>query len=104
MVKEERWKVVLKYKISANNQVYTILFSLWINILLLTIPVGFIVNYLYVNSIAIFIINFITIIPLTVILSYTTKEIALHASDILGGLLNVTFRYISPLFICPNII
>jgi len=37
-------------------------------------------------------------------LNYATKEIALRAGDILGGLLNVTFRYISPLLIYPNII
>ncbi|XTI96068.1 hypothetical protein V2W45_1474932 [Cenococcum geophilum] len=63
-----------------------------INILLLTVPVGFVVNYLYINGIAIFIVNFITIIPLAVIISYTTKEIALRAGNILGGLLNATFR------------
>jgi Ca2+:H+ antiporter len=72
--------------------------------LLLTIPVGFIVNYLHVNGITIFIINFITIIPLTIILSYTTKEITLRAGNTLGGLLNTTFRHVSPLLICPNII
>jgi Ca2+:H+ antiporter len=73
-------------------------------LLLLTVPVGFIVNYLYVNGITIFIVNFITIIPLAVMLSYATKEIALRAGNILGGLLNVTFGYISPLLVCPNII
>ena len=62
------------------------------------------VNYLHVNSITIFIINFIAIIPLAVMLSYATKEIALRAGNILGGLLNATFRYISPLLIYPNII
>jgi Ca2+:H+ antiporter len=72
--------------------------------LLLAIPIGFIVNYLYVNGITIFIVNFIAIILLTVMLNYTTKEIALRASDILGGLLNATFGYISLLLICPNII
>jgi len=72
--------------------------------LLLTIPVSFMVNYFYINGITIFIVNFITIIPLTVMLNYTTKEIALRAGDILGGLLNVTFGYVSPLLVCPNII
>jgi len=62
------------------------------------------VNYLYINSITIFIVNFIAIIPLTTIISYATKEIALRAGNILGGLLNITFRYISPLLIYPNII
>ncbi|XTI91394.1 hypothetical protein V2W45_1471179 [Cenococcum geophilum] len=50
------------------------------------------VNYLYVNGITIFIVNFIAIIPLTVMLSYTTKEITLRASNTLGSLLNATFR------------
>jgi len=62
------------------------------------------VNYLHVNSITIFIVNFMAIIPLTTILSYATEEITLRAGNILGGLLNVTFRYVSPLLICPNII
>jgi Ca2+/H+ antiporter len=46
----------------------------------------------------------LTIILLTIILSYITKEIALHVGNTLGSLLNITFRYISPLFISPNII
>ena len=62
------------------------------------------INYLYVNNIIIFTVNFITIIPLAVMLSYITKEIALYTSNILGGLLNVTFRYIFLLLVCPNII
>jgi Ca2+:H+ antiporter len=72
--------------------------------LLLTVPVGFIVNYLYINGIAIFIVNFIAIIPLAIIISCATKEIARRAGNILGGLLNATFRYVSLLLICPNII
>jgi len=62
------------------------------------------VNYLYINGIAIFIVNFIAIILLTAMISYTTKEIILRAGNILGGLLNAAFRYISPLFIYSNII
>ena len=72
--------------------------------LLLAISVGFVINYLYVNGIAIFIVNFIAIIPLAVMLSYITEEIALRASDILGGFLNATFGYIFLLLVCPNII
>jgi len=72
--------------------------------LFLAIPVGFIVNYLYVNGITIFIINFIAIIPLTIILNYTTKEIALRAGNTLSGLLNAIFKYVSLLFIYLNII
>ena len=70
----------------------------------LAIPVSFMVNYLHINSITIFIVNFIAIIPLIIMLSYAIEEIALHTGDILGGLLNATFGYISPLLICLNII
>ena len=80
------------------------MFGLWINILLLTIPVGFVVNYLHINGIVIFIVNFIAIILLAAMLSGATEKIALHASDTYGGLLNATFGYISPLLVCPNII
>ena len=72
--------------------------------LLLAIPVGFMVNYFYVNSITIFIVNFIAIIPLTIMLSYATKEIALRAGNTLNSLLNATFGYVSPLLVCLNII
>ncbi|XTI92042.1 hypothetical protein V2W45_1471700 [Cenococcum geophilum] len=49
-------------------------------------------NYLHVNSIAIFIVNFIAIIPLAIMISYATKEITRRAGNTLGGLLNATFR------------
>jgi len=62
------------------------------------------VNYFHVNSITIFIVNFIVIIPLTAMLNYTIKEIALYTSNILKSLLNTTFRYIFPLLVCFNII
>jgi len=35
------------------DQVRAVLFSSWINLLLLAVPVGFVVNYLHVNGIAI---------------------------------------------------
>ena len=72
--------------------------------LLLAVPISFVVNYLHINGIAIFIVNFITIILLAVMISYITEEIARRAGNTLGGLLNVTFGYVSLLLICLNII
>jgi len=72
--------------------------------LLLAVPISFVVNYLHINGITIFIVNFIAIIPLAAMLSCATEEIALHTSNTLGGILNTTFGYISPFLICPNII
>ena len=37
-------------------------------------------------------------------LNYAIKEIALCASNILGSLLNATFKYVSLLLVYPNII
>ena len=70
----------------------------------LAVFVGFMVNYFYINGITIFIINFVAIIPLAAMFSYVTEEIVLRTSNILGGLLNATFRYISLFLIYSNII
>lgn len=43
------------------------------------------------NDVAIFVVNFIAIIPLAGTLSYATEEIALRTGEVLGGLLNATF-------------
>ena len=52
------------------------------------------VNYLHINGVAIFVVNFIAIVPLAEILSYATEEIALRVGETLGGLLNATFGYV----------
>ncbi len=56
------------------------------------IPVGIAVHFAHLNPVAIFVINFIAIILLTVMLSYATEEIAFHTGETLGGLLNATFE------------
>ncbi|KAI9786027.1 MAG: hypothetical protein M1835_003196 [Candelina submexicana] len=73
------------------GQIRATVLNSWINILLIAVPIGIIVNYVHVNPIAIFTINFIAIIPLAALLSYATEEIALRTSETLGGLLNATF-------------
>ena len=54
-------------------------------------PVGIAMYYAHVNPVAVFVINFIAIIPLAGMLSYATEEIALRVGETLGGLLNATF-------------
>ncbi len=80
-----------KQRFTLLGQIRAAVFNSWINILLVAVPVGIIVNYLHVTPIAIFTINFVAIIPLAAILSYATEEIALRTSETLGGLLNATF-------------
>jgi Ca2+:H+ antiporter len=79
------------------NQLKNTLFNSWINILLIAAPIGIALHFTPVNEsapVAIFVINFIAIIPLAALLSYATEEIALRVGETLGGLLNATFGYV----------
>lgn len=66
-------------------------FGSWINILLIMVPVGIGLEYSGVNKVAVFVVNFIAIIPLAAMLSYATEELAMYIGEVLGGLLNATF-------------
>jgi Ca2+:H+ antiporter len=72
----------------------------WINVLLLMVPVGFVVNYLHIGDIPVFVINFFAIIPLAAMLSTATEELALRVGETMGGLLNATFGYVGH---CPSV-
>ncbi|KAF4983068.1 hypothetical protein FZEAL_1436 [Fusarium zealandicum] len=74
------------------NQLQRTFLNSWINILIIAAPVGIALNYVPgVNRIAVFVVNFIAIIPLAAILSFATEEIALRTGEVLGGLINATF-------------
>ncbi|EME78734.1 uncharacterized protein MYCFIDRAFT_216745 [Pseudocercospora fijiensis CIRAD86] len=77
-------------KIPFMSQFKAVFFS-WINILLIAVPVGIAIEYAHVNKIAVFVVNFIAIIPLAAMLSYSTEELAMYIGEVLGGLLNATF-------------
>lgn len=79
------------HKFTFKNQFRAAFLSSWINILLLVAPVGIILEATHQNPIAVFVVNFIAIIPLAALLSYATEEIALRVGETLGGLLNATF-------------
>ncbi|KEF54017.1 Ca2+:H+ antiporter [Exophiala aquamarina CBS 119918] len=80
-----------KKKFTARGQIRATLFNSWINVLLIASPVGIAVHYAGVNDVAVFVINFIAIIPLAAMLSYATEEIALRTGEVIGGLLNASF-------------
>lgn len=74
------------------NQIQRTLLNSWINILLIAAPVGIILGAIpNMNNYAIFVVNFIAIIPLAAMLSFATEEIALRTGETLGGLLNASF-------------
>lgn len=84
-----------KTPFTVGNQLQRTVLNSWINILLVAAPVGIALNYVpSVNRIAVFVVNFIAIVPLAAMLSFATEEIALRTGETLGGLLNATFGYV----------
>ncbi|KAK2608965.1 hypothetical protein QQS21_002541 [Conoideocrella luteorostrata] len=73
------------------NQLQRTFLSSWINILILAAPAGIAMHYVGVDGKAVFVVNFIAIIPLAAMLSFATEEVALRTGETLGGLINATF-------------
>ncbi|GFF66724.1 vacuolar calcium ion transporter [Aspergillus lentulus] len=88
---EEGKDVPDKQKFTAIGQLKATLFNSWINLLLIAAPVGIALNYVDVDPVAVFVVNFIAIIPLAALLSYATEEIAIRTGETIGGLLNASF-------------
>ena len=80
-----------KHPFTVWGQIKNTIFNSWINILLIAVPVGIAVNYVKIDPVGIFVVNFIAIIPLAAMLSYATEEIAMHTGETIGGLLNASF-------------
>jgi Ca2+:H+ antiporter len=68
-----------------------VLLSNYANILLFFVPLGIIAGALGWSPTAVFILNFMAIIPLAALLSFATEELALEVGETLGGLMNATF-------------
>jgi Ca2+:H+ antiporter len=62
--------------------------------LLIAAPVGVAIHFVNVSPVAVFVVNFIAIIPLAALLSYATEEIAIRVGETLRGLLNATFGFV----------
>lgn len=71
------------------------------NILLPIVPVALTFGFLGMNPIAVFVLNFLAIIPLASLLSDATEELAEHVGHTLGGLLNATFGNTTELIARP---
>lgn len=81
-----------KEPFTVRNQIQRTIFGSWLNILLLAAPVGIAINYIpAVDRKAVFVVNFIAIVPLAGMLGFATEEIALRTGETVGGLLNATF-------------
>jgi Ca2+:H+ antiporter len=78
-------------KFTVASQLRATVLNSWINVLILAAPAGIALHVVEANPVAIFVVNFIAIIPLAAMLSYATEEIALRTGETIGGLLNASF-------------
>jgi len=66
-------------------------FSNWINVLLIFVPLGILAGALEWSQTLIFVFNFLALMPMAKLLGLATEELSLHTSQTIGGLLNATF-------------
>ncbi len=76
---------------TVGNQLRAAIFNSWLNVLLLAVPAGFIVNYLHLNPIIVFFVNFGAILPLTTLFSYAIDDLRLRFKGIGGMLIYMSF-------------
>jgi Ca2+:H+ antiporter len=70
---------------------YATLVTNYVNWLLIFVPLGILAGELGWGPPAVFILNFIAIVPLASLLSFATEELSAKLGETLGGLLNATF-------------
>lgn len=61
-----------------------------INLMLIFVPAGFLVNYLGYSATTIFVVNFLAMMPLASLLGDFTEEVSAHTNQTLGGLIQAT--------------
>lgn len=81
-----------KQKFTLVGQLKATIFNSWINIFILAAPVGIALSQVKgIDPVAVFVVNFVAIIPLAAMLGYATEEVAMRTGETIGGLLNATF-------------
>ncbi|KAF7904304.1 hypothetical protein EAF00_001638 [Botryotinia globosa] len=83
--------VMVSYSASAWHVGKVTLYSSYVNVLLIFVPLGIVAGLTHWDPVVIFTLNFFAIIPLASILSFATEEISMKLGETLGGLLNATF-------------
>jgi len=81
----------VRYPMNFLHLTWATLASNYTNVLLVFVPAGIILGALDINPTAIFIVNFLAIIPLAALLSFATEELSVKLGQTVGGLMNATF-------------
>ena len=70
---------------------WEVLISNYANILLVFVPLGIVAGLAGWDPVAVFVLNFLAIVPLAGLLAFATEELAAKLGQTIGGLLNATF-------------
>jgi len=65
--------------------------SNYVNFLLVFVPLGIVFGALHKDPTAVFVLNFLAIIPLASLLSFATEELSAELGQTIGGLMNASF-------------
>lgn len=81
----------VRYPANVMQATKVTLYSNYVNILLVFVPVGIVAGAMGWNPTVVFVLNFFAIVPLAAVLSFATEEISMKLGQTMGGLLNATF-------------
>lgn len=95
----QTWRDTPKYVAAVT---WATLASNYVNVFLIFVPLGIIAGAAGWNPTAVFILNFIAIIPLASLLSFATEEISAKLGQTMGGLMNATFGNAVELIVRPS--
>lgn len=78
------------------SELIKVLFCSWANIFLIFVPAGFAVNYTHQSSSLIFAISFVAIVGPSAVLEFAVREVQRRYASLIGNLVSITFRFVSP--------
>ncbi|KAJ1966396.1 hypothetical protein GGI12_000106 [Dipsacomyces acuminosporus] len=79
------------HQVSVRGSLKNIALASWLNALVVVVPIGYVANYLKWPVVAVFILNFVAIVPLSALMGFATEEVALRLGPTWGGLLSASF-------------
>ncbi|KAJ2262904.1 hypothetical protein GGI01_001177 [Coemansia sp. RSA 376] len=63
----------------------------WLNVLLVFVPLGYLAHYLKWPVVAVFVLNYLAIIPLSALMGFATEEVCIRLGPTWGGVVNAAF-------------
>lgn len=101
--REEDERAWVRIPMRVLRTTWAVLASNYVNALLVFVPAGIILGALDIDPVAIFVVNFLAIVPLASLLSFATEELSVKLGQTLGGLMNATFGNAVELIVSADI-